>query len=347
MLPKKNRDNLPLREKIKGDPRVGNMPRMILESKPNFPIGVELKDIDASFIEWVENSLYIAYKGKELPTFRLFSNQRINEYSQSWKHLDENGNLMLNFKVITRENNPKHGESQGSWYNIPGNRSYPLFVVPVEEESGQHYYEMYSMKQPFACDLTYTLSLVTNHYELLNIFNEMVLNEFKAFECYIRPNGHYMPMSLNDVTDSSEYAIDDRKYYAQEYSIKIKAYIIREEDFEVTQLPTKVKIRIGAEGEKRKKAKVYVEEDECQDMTDDGTPYDKILTYHITEDTSFTLDSDIVINEVNFNGNNPKICINGEPVDWERHCQWYEDDVLSFENVGTGVTIKAYDARKT
>ena len=64
---------------------------------------------------------------------KLFSNQRINEYAQTWSHLDETGNLILNFKTVTRDNDPK-SENQGQWYNCPGDRDYPMFIVPTLQE---------------------------------------------------------------------------------------------------------------------------------------------------------------------------------------------------------------------
>ena len=114
MLPKSSLDKFKLRHKAYGLERRRNMSKMILEKGTPFPKGVELKDIDQTFKEWVENSLDVSYNGKKLPTFRLFSSQRLNEYAQTWQHLDETGNLLLNFKTINRENNPKQGQNQGS-----------------------------------------------------------------------------------------------------------------------------------------------------------------------------------------------------------------------------------------
>ena len=77
------------------------------------------------------------------------------------------------------------------------------------------------MKQPKAIDLVYKVSLVTNKYELLNEFNEIINDKFKARQCYIRPNGHYIPMVLEDVSDDTEYNIENRKFYSQSCDIII------------------------------------------------------------------------------------------------------------------------------
>jgi hypothetical protein len=49
-----------------------------------------------------------------------------------------------------------------------------------------------------------------------------------------------MPMTLKEVSDESEYTIDDRKYYSQSYKITVRAYIIRNEDFEVERVPSRL-----------------------------------------------------------------------------------------------------------
>ena len=222
MLPKSQIDKLKLRNKAIGVERRRNMSKLILEHAPNFPLGVSYKDIDKTFMEWVENDLYIAYDGKKLPTFKLFANQRINEYAQTWRHLDEIGNVLMNFKTVTRDNNPKKGTNQGEFYNIPGNRDYPMFIVPTLQENGTEAYDMYTMKQPFSIDMLYKIAIITNKYELLNEMNELVNYKFKSLNCYIAPNNHFMPMTLENISDESEYSIDDIKYYSQTYEIKIK-----------------------------------------------------------------------------------------------------------------------------
>lgn len=307
MLPKSQINNIKLRNEAFGVERRRNMSKIILEHAPNFPLGVTYKDIDDAFIKWVENDLGISYDGKKLPTFRLFANQRLNEYSQTWKYLDDLGNILMNFKTITRENNPKKGSNQGEFYNIPGNRDYPMFMVPVLQENGLQAYDMYSMKQPFSIDMDYSVTIVTNKYELINEMNELVNYHFKSINCYIAPNNHFMPMTLENISDESEYSIDDIKYYSQTYQIKIKAYIIREEDFKVTHLPSRMIMRMLGENNKRK-PKIQIEEqdyiaDECCLRTEEDPYYNKKLTLKInfptcTNKAEFEIDTDMIVRQI-------------------------------------------------
>lgn len=348
MLPKSYLEKIQLRKKAKGVERRRNMTKVILEHAPNFPLSVEIKDIDQAFQEWVENELEIAYDGKRLPTFKLFSNQRINEYAQTWQHLDEVGNILLNFKTITRENNPKHGQNQGNSYNIPGNRDYPMFVVPVLQENGEEAYDMYTMKQPFCLDIVYSVSIITNKYELINKVNQLVNSKFKSLNCYIAPHYHYMPMVLNEISDESEYGIDDRKYYSQTYNITVKAYIILEEDFNVTRLPSRLSVRILGSDEKKKMkgvketSKIQIEEDdinwaeECRkQFLDETDPYYKkkltlTINYPICTSTAeFVIDTDMVIRQVETNNIYDFVfCVNGERMMFDDEVKVYNEDKI-------------------
>lgn len=242
--PKPYMDRLRLRNHAIGKERRKNLSKIILEKNTPFPKPVEYEDIDKAFFDWVDKKLDITYDGKKLPTYKLFSNQKISEYSQTWSNLDDTGNIIMNFKTITRENNPQHGESQGGNYNVPGNRDYPMFCVPVLQENGEEAYDLYTMKQPLSVNFMYTVSVICNKYEILNSFNQAIQYEFSALEAYIAPNDHYMPMMIENINDESEYSIDDRKYYAQAYSIKVLAYIIRKEDFKVTKIPSRFSVRL-------------------------------------------------------------------------------------------------------
>ena len=357
--PKPFLDKMKLRNKSYGKERRRNLSKMILEHGTPLPKGVKYKDIDDAFDRWVEDSLNISYNGVKLPTFKLFSNQRISEYSQNWSHLDETGNLIMNFKTITRDNNPKKGENQGSSYNIPGNRDYPMFIVPVLQENGEEAYDMYSMKQPFTVDLYYSVTIITNKYNLLNDMNELINYNFKALNCYLSPNNHYMPMTLEDISDESEYSLDDRKYYSQTYKIKIKAYIIREEDFKVTKLPSRVIMRIlGVTDKEKPKVEIGEEDyflDDCCIREEHDPYYNKLLTLTInfpkcTRFADFSIDTDMIVKKIETNN----ICdfvisINDEYQDLENELNFYNDDKLHFEierndlEKDSKITISGFD----
>lgn len=214
------------------------MSKIILENQTYFPKSIEYSDIDMAMVRWVEEHIPLVYDGKRLPTYKLFSTQRLSEYLQEWDKQDESGNPVLNFKTVTRENNPQRGDNQGNYFNIPGHRNFAMFYVPVLQENGVEAYDKYTMKQPFQVNFTYSVSVFSNKMDVINKMSELMHYEFSAINCYIAPNGHPMSMLLEDIMDNSEYTIDDRKYYSQTYKVKVRGYIIRKEDYQVERVPS-------------------------------------------------------------------------------------------------------------
>lgn len=238
--PKPYIEKVRLRNQANGIERRRNMSKLILENGTPLPKPIEYSDIDKAMYEWVEEHTNIVYDGRKLPTYKLYSTQRLSEYLQEWDKVDEIGNPIINFKTLTRDNNPQKGENQGNYFNIPGHKDFAMFYVPVLQENGTEAYDKYTMKQPFQVNFTYSLSIVANKMEIINEMNELMHYEFSAINSYISPNGHPMSMTLEDVSDNSEYAIDDRKYYSQTYKIKVRGYIIRKEDFKIERIPSRI-----------------------------------------------------------------------------------------------------------
>ena len=254
---------LPLKDKSFGVERRQNLTKEELLNSSPLPNTITYEDIDKEFKKWVENEIIITSDGERIPTYSLFSNQRFSEYLQTWQHVDEKKNPILNFKTITRESNPQQGTINGESKNIPGERTYLMKRVEARDKNDRKYYIEYRMKQPLAVDFLYTVSIMTNNYRLINEFNRIIQDKFKAITSYIRVNGHYVSMNLENISDESNYNIDDKQFYSQSCNILIKSYIITEEDFIVKEVPS-FKL-IGFEGEDRKKSYVEIEELPCQE----------------------------------------------------------------------------------
>jgi len=309
-----------------------NFDKEELKDGSPFPNPLTYEDIDREFKKWVEESLEISYEGQKLPTMTLFSNQRFSEYMQSWKFTDENQNPILNFKAISRENNPKSGTINGESKNIPGEHTWLMKRLVATDKNNREYYIEYRMKQPFAVDLIYKVSVFTNKFELLNEFNTIVNDRFKAITAYIRPNGHYISMKLNDISDDSEYSINDRQYYSQSYSITVRAYIITEDSFIVHEVPRLAFIGFDLEGEgsyanidvggRHEPADIHTILTETDECIDDKPYYYRDGSINIRIDPcdsnlTFTLDVDFLMKaNMSFSKNARyyKIKVNGDTV---------------------------------
>ena len=145
------------------------------------------------------------------------------------------------------------------------------------DEAGRHYFTDYKMKQPYNVDLIYKVSVVSDKIQLLNEFNMKLLDEFKAKQSHLTPNGYYMSMVLDNVSDESKYNVDDRQFFSQTATITVRAYIIRKEDMRVEETPV---FRISSFGDsgKQKRPLVTLEEDiqECGQEEEDTRYYETL-----------------------------------------------------------------------
>lgn len=235
--PKHTRTNLRLKHEAWGHGQVMDNYMDSLDHADGFPKPVEYEDIDRAVLEFVRDKIVIPTGDKFAPTFTLFSNQRFSEYSQTWEHVDEEGNLLMDFKTVNRELNPKWGNSQGGDYNIPGDRRYTVLMKEVLDDNGTESYEVHSMAQPLSVDINYTVNFVTADWDQINVFNEAVINLFRSLQHYINPNGHYMPLKIDQINDETEYAIDNRKIYIQSISLVLYGYVIPKASYKIEKFP--------------------------------------------------------------------------------------------------------------
>ena len=315
---------------VYGKDRHRSYPKTILQDAPIFPKPLEYEDIDNAMFNFVDEYIPMVIKGKSTPTFTLYSNQRFSEYSQSWEHNDEDGNLLMNFKTISRENNPKPGANQGGYWNIPGNKRHTLLIRDVLEDNGEEAYEIYSMGQPFAVDLTYRISIITDLFENINAFNQKINGLFKARQCYIRPNGHFLPVTLEDINDNTEYTISERKFYNQTVTVKVMAYIISEDDFKIEKKPKRIKLFMQGDV-RRPKPEINIDE-----FFNDKIGHTEIeLTidfqaFHTK--TNFDIDTDFVVERTElYNVRNYRLSVNDTP--------YYTDKGFTLKN---GDNIKIF-----
>lgn len=319
---KLNQPNDPIQQRL-------SYVKEILKDSTFLPKTVEYRDIDETFVKWVEEELKIVFEENEIPTFALFSNQRYSEYMQMWEDMDNNNNLKMNFKVITRENNPQDGNIYTGSSLIPTNTKYLMNRIEALNDQGKMCAIEYRMAQPIDIDMTYKITLVTNKYELLNKFNMLVHDKFSCLHAYIFPNDHPMPMKLKNISDESDYTVDDRQYFSQTYTITLMAYVIREEDFDIEVKPIVSLHCIGGDIQRRK-PQVEIEEFELINTCSDNSKEENIQPMKITisfsaEDTNnceFTMDCDMLFNTIYIENitdytikcNDEEIIVNGNKV---------------------------------
>ena len=209
--------------------------------------------------------------------------------------VDNDNNLLLNFKTVSRDNNPEPGENQGGLWNIPGDRFYTIRIRTVLDDNGNESYEIYSMKQPFSVDIMYQINFVTDKFEMINCFNQKLNDLFKARQCYIRPNEHYIPIVIDSVNDETTYSIDERKFFRQSFVIKAMAYIIKKEDFKVEKKPKR--IMLFGDGDTFK-PKPNINIDEYEDMYHNKKIELMIDFKEYQDKVNFNIDTDMVVDNI-------------------------------------------------
>lgn len=325
-----------------GDERRKELIDGIKKDSTFIPQSVTYRDIDEDFKRWVEEDLKITSdNGVEFPTMSLYSNQRFSEYAQTWKYTDQDNNILLNFKTVNRKNNPEYGNIIDKKYNIPGERFYLMQRKLVLDDNGTESIMDLKMKVPVSIDFMYKLSVFTQKYQLINDFNCIVNNRFQSRQCYIRPNGHYMPMTLEGISDESEYSIDDRQFYSQSYDIKVMGYVIGEDDYVVEEHPLKFGVKIGVDTD-AVNSSVEI---------DDTNPDDITLTVDFPVGSTvskFTIDTDFLcgVDKVDNILGNYRIFINGTLADKDSKMDMHDGDEIKimvqkrFSERKSSITLK-------
>lgn len=325
-----------------------NLIKVAIGKGTALPNPVEYEDIDVAFKEWVEKDLYVSYEGNELPTQVLYSNQRFSEYLQTWQYTDENNNVLLNFKTITREFTPSFGKDQGNNYNIPGEPFFLMARQLAHEPSGKLYYIDYKMRQPFCVDLSYRLSIISNKIGLVNEFNMMVNNAFKSRQCYLNINGHHMPMILEAISDESEYSVSDRQFYSQSYSITLQAYIIRREDMRVEETPVMSIKFMGDNEQQRKRMVSLVPDVGCPEPEDNKfyetlkIEFDPCMNDKVTFNTK---NNNLTIYYYEMDDNISYFMMSVDDGPWVKYRKPFQEDLLVNipENTEVKIRVKKYN----
>lgn len=306
-----------------------------LANAPIVPQPVEYEDIDREVVDYFKKNLEIIdVDGNKIPLFTLFSNQRFSEYSQTWEHTDKDGNLMMNFLTLNRENAPQWGKLYSGGYSIPGNNRFTLCMREIVDDTGVECYEVTSMSQPLQIDLKYTINIVTSKYEALNDFNTKINQMFSSRQCYVRPNGHYMPMLLDNISDNSDYTINDRKFFIQSAAITLMGYIIPKDDMKIELVPKRKYATLHLDRTK----KTYV----SMDFNDNNNVGLKIDFDLGVRKVNFGIEDDMIIRlDKKINANRIIMKINDDEVDISGKIRVHEGDDVKISIVQPKATRKS------
>lgn len=204
-----------------------------LDKNPgNLPRGVDFTDLDDGFVGWANTTLEVVVEGEKVP-FSFLTAQRWSEFTRTWQSSDKYKNIKIPFISIVRKPDAQPGTNPAD-FNIPlKDYQIPVSVIPTWDGNKKGA-NIFSIPQPVGVDLTYTLRFFTYRMSELNLLNQKVLTSFASAQSYVNIKGHYFPIMLESIGDES--TIDDiegKRYYVQTYELRMMAYLLDEDRFEI------------------------------------------------------------------------------------------------------------------
>lgn len=295
-------------------PKIGNERRDelyddVAKGNAYLPQGVMLEDMDREFIEFANQELSITLDGEKVPVIFL-TIQKWSEFTRTWQHSDEFNNIEIPFITIVRNPDIQSGENQGGYWNIPGRQNETYVKIPTHK-NGRNGMDIYKVPQPTPVDITYEVRFFGNRMRDLNKIHNKIQHLFNSRQHYIRPNEHFMPLHLENISDESETKdLTSRRFYVQLFEIKLLGYILDPSLFEVTEAYNRALIMTEV-SENKCKPNIKVKVGDGQTIN-----YTIISKPNASTEVSFVSQYDIKYTELTEikNVTNINIYVDGNPV---------------------------------
>lgn len=206
----------------------------ITKSDSYLPDSILHDDLDMGMLDFIKENFKIVSDGEQIPIIpKILTIQRWAELENTWEFVDEDRNIKLPFIAIVRQPDVQPGTNPVTQRTIPDRDTFFYASVPTWDGT-QVGADIYRIPQPVAVDITFEVTIVCTKFRELNKFNQKVLQKFSSRQAYTTVKGHYIPIILDTVTDSTPLdTIDGRRYYVQNYKFTMLGFLIDSEDFEI------------------------------------------------------------------------------------------------------------------
>jgi hypothetical protein len=206
----------------------------ITKSDSFLPDSILHDDLDMGMLDFIKENFKIVSDGEQIPIIpKILTIQRWAELENSWEFVDEDRNIKLPFIAIVRQPDVQPGTNPVTQRTIPDRDTFFYASVPTWD-GAQVGADIYRIPQPVAVDITFEVTIVCTKFRELNKFNQKVLQKFSSRQAYTTVKGHYIPIILDSVNDSTPLdAIDGRRYYVQNYKFIMLGFLIDSDDFEI------------------------------------------------------------------------------------------------------------------
>jgi len=185
-------------------------------------------------LEFVKENLKIVSDDETVPIIpKILTVQRWGEISNNWTFSDDDGNMKVPFIGVVRRPDVQPGTNPSLIRTIPDRMEFHYATVQTWNGT-QKGADVYKMPQPVPIDIGFDVTIVCQKFRDLNQFNKIVLQKFASRQAYTTVKGHYVPIILETITDSSPIdAMEARRYYVQTYKFIMLGFIIDPDEFEV------------------------------------------------------------------------------------------------------------------
>lgn len=233
-LPKRKKD-LVLFDGKELLPRRQELLDRIIKSDTYLPDSILHDDMDRGMLDYVEKNFRIVSDNKKIPIIpKILTIQRWAELQNTWEFVDDDNNIQLPFISVIRQPDVQFGTHPSLIRTIPDRKLFHYATVKTWN-GGQMGADVYKIPQPIPVDITYEVTIVCNKFRDLNKFNKIVLQRFTSRQDYTTIKGHYIPLILDSITDSTPLdSIDGRRFYVQNYKFIMMGFLIDSEEFEVS-----------------------------------------------------------------------------------------------------------------
>jgi len=206
----------------------------ITKSDTFLPDSVLHDDLDLGMLEFVKKNFVVISDGEKIPVIdKILTIQRWSEFSNNWHFSDDDGNMKLPFIAVIRKPDVQPGTHPVTQRTIPDRKTFYYASVPTWNGTSIGA-DVYKIPQPVAVDISYEITIVCNKFRDLNRFNKSVLQKFSSRQAYTTIKGHYIPIIMESIDDSTPMdTIDGRRFYIQNYKFILLGFLIDKEEFEV------------------------------------------------------------------------------------------------------------------
>lgn len=233
-LPKKRKNDLDIYPEKTLTPRRQELLDMITKSDTYLPDSILHDDLDRGMLDYVEKNFVVVSDDKKIPVIpKILTIQRWSELSNTWEYVDDDGNIQLPFISVVRKPDVQPGTNPSVQRTIPDRARFHYATVKNVSD-GVIGADIYKIPQPIPVDITFEVSIVCNKFRDLNKFNKSVMQNFSSRQDYTLIKGHYIPIILERVEDSSPInTLDGRRFYVQNYQFVMLGFLMDSDEFEV------------------------------------------------------------------------------------------------------------------